>query len=185
MEMSCKVSLSLSTLIALVVLPLLSTALSMDEDALPLNVTLKKSDDKFEQKTVDDKTVLSIRSATGIGKVTIERKGSHWPQNLVLQLHLNGLEHLSFDNGHSVLNISVSSSEKDTKRRCRVWLNDKEQELLDSESPYWVVVQRSGSDGHPSKEITLSSGCFGIRIPKAYIQDSSKTITISWIDFYR
>ncbi len=40
-------------------------------------------------------------------------------------------------------------------------------------------------DGKPTNSIPLIDGYFEMQLPKAMFDDNPKSITISWIDFYR
>ena len=93
------------------------------------------------------------------------------------------MENLRITNGKVTLEAAVSSHTE--KQRVRLWKDTKEDELLDSKSPYWMEIRSIGNDGKPTNEIPLKDGYFEMQFPKAFLEDNPKSITVHWIDFYR
>lgn len=46
-------------------------------------------------------------------------------------------------------------------------------------------IRMVGNDGKPAKTIPLKDGYFEMQLPKAFIEENPKSITVNWIDFYR
>ncbi len=122
----------------------------------PFKITAKRSDDLVEVKSNDDKTLLVIRSPFGISNATIERTTEQWPDKVVIQLRLKGLESLKLSTDKLKLEASVSSHDGNV----RLWKDGKEDSPLDSKSPYWMEIEMLGSDGEPTKAIPLKDGSF-------------------------
>lgn len=64
-------------------------------------------------------------------------------------------------------------------------MNQKEDELLDSDSEFWMDIRMIGPDGKTSDTIPLIDGYFEMQLPKAIFEQNPKSVTIHWIDFYR
>jgi hypothetical protein len=144
-------------------------------------ITTKRDNDKVEVKVESGKAVFSIHSPFGISQTVIERTDGNWPDSVILRLHLKGLESMKVSNGKVTLEAAVSSQDG----QVRLWRDGKEDSPVDSESPYWMEIRMVGNDGKPTTAIPLKDGYFEIQLPKALFEDSPKSITVSWIDFYR
>ncbi len=155
----------------------------MDDQPSRFVITTKRTDDKVEVKIEDGKTFVSIRSPFGISQAVIERTEDKWPNPVVIRLQLKGLENLRIANGKVTLEAAVSSHTD--KPRVRLWKDRKEDELLDSKSPYWMEIRSIGSDGKPTNVVPLKDGYFEMQLPKAFLEDNPKSITVHWVDLYR
>jgi hypothetical protein len=154
-----------------------------DEPQARFKITTKRDDDKVEIKTEKNKTVFSIQSPFGLSETRIERLEEHWPDAVVLRFHLKGLESFKFSNGKVTINAAVSSSAD--KHDVRLWKDEKEDSPLDSKSPYWMETRMFGAGGKLAKSIPLKDGYFEMQLPKEFFEGNPKSITLSWIDFYR
>lgn len=150
-------------------------------DDPPLKITTKRDDDKVEVKVAEGKTHFTIQSPVGISQAIIERSGDNWPTNLMLRLHLKGLEKFNVTDGKITLEASVSSQDG----KVRLWRDGKEDSPLDSKHPHWMEIRMVGKDEKPVKTIPLKDGYFEMQLPKALFEDNPKSITLNWIDFYR
>ncbi len=150
-------------------------------DPSPLKVLTKRDTDKVNVGAENGKTLLAIRSPTGISRAVIERRADDWPDTVMLRLHLRGLENLKITNGKETLEVSVSSHDVNVRQ----WKDGKEEEPLDSNHPHSVEVRMIGKEGKPVKTIPLIGGYFEIQLPEALFEDNPKSITVNWIDFYR
>jgi hypothetical protein len=146
-------------------------------------VTLGKADDRADVKTEGEKTTFSLTSPTGISKAVIERREEKWPATVVVRLSLKGLSSFRAANGKVTLDAAVSSEKG--KPVVRVWKDGKETPGLDAKSPYWMDIRLVGGDGKPATDIPLKNGFFEVTLPQAFFEDSPKSITLQWIDFYR
>ena len=107
--------------------------------------------------------------------------GEKWPDTVVLHLYLKGLENFSVRNGKVKVEVTVSSQDG----KVRLWKDEKEDSPLDATNPYWMNIRMVGNDGKPAKTIPLKDGYFEMQLPKAFIEENPKSITVNWIDFYR
>jgi hypothetical protein len=144
-------------------------------------ITTKKTDDAVEVQVEEGKVVFSVKSPTGISQADIERTNEKWPDTVTLRLYLKGLEHIRASNSNFTLDAAVSNQ----NGKVRVWKDSKEDAPLDEMSPFWTDIRIVGGDGKPTKEIPLKDGFFEMKLPKAFFEGNPKSITVSWIDFYR
>lgn len=144
-------------------------------------ITTKRENDRVVVRGEKDSVVFSIHSPFGISCAVIERTAEKWPDAVVLQLHLKGLEHFSVTNEKEKLEASVSSHDG----QVRLWKDGEEDTPLDDTSPYWMDIRMIGSDGQPTNVIPLKDGYFDLPLPKAFFEGNPKSITLTWIDFYR
>lgn len=146
-------------------------------------MTAKRENDKVYVRVEAKKPVFSIHSPVGISQAVIERIADGWPDELVLRLHLQGLESLRILSGKVTLSAAVSAH--DDAPQVRLWKDGNEDVLLDSSSPYAMEIRLVGGDGKPSKTIPLKGGYFEMSLPKELFKENPQSITISWIDFFR
>lgn len=147
----------------------------------PFKITTKRSDDRVEVKSNDDKTLFVIRSPFGISNATIERTAEKWPDKVMIQLRLNGLERFKVSTDKLKLEASVSSHDGSI----RLWKEGEEDSPLHSTSPYWMEIKILDSDGEPTKAIPLKDGYFEMELPKKFVEGNPKWLKVEWIDFYR
>ncbi len=164
-------------------LPILVIAVTtaVANDTPPFKVTAKRENDRIEVMTEKDKLVLTIHSPFGISNAVIERTGETWPDAVVLRMNLKGLENLRVTSNKMKLEASVSSQDS----KVRLWVDGKEDSLLDAKSPYWMEIRMVGSDDKTVKTIPLKNGHFEMKLPNAIFEGNPKSITLNWIDFYR
>ena len=147
----------------------------------PFKIITKRSDDRVDVKSKDDKTLFVIRSPFGISGATIERTREQWPDKVVIQLRLKGLESFKVSTDKLKLEASVSSHDG----IARLWKDGKEDSPLDSKSPYWMEIRILDSDGEPTKAIPLKDGYFDMKLPKKFFEGNPKSFKVEWVDFYR
>jgi hypothetical protein len=160
----------------------LTVAVACDQPP-EFKITTKRKDDAVDVRPEKNRTVFSVKSPFGIGQAVVERKDEKWPEAVVLRLHLKGLENFNVTNGK--VKLEASASLQDGKPLVRLWKDGKEDMPLDSKSPYWIDVGILSGDGTPAKAIPLKDGYFELPLPKTFFEANPKSITVSWIDFYR
>jgi hypothetical protein len=165
----------------LILLLVFAYATSHADDALPFKITTKRSGDRVEVKSEHDKVVFTVRSPIGISSATIERSTDQWPDKVVIQLRLSGLENFKATTEKRKLEASVSSQDGGVRH----WMDGKEDSPLDATNPYWMDIRIVGSDGKLTSTIPLKDGYFEMQLPKSFFEGNPKSITLNWIDFYR
>jgi len=153
------------------------------DDTPPYRITTRRADDRVRVKAEKDKVIFSVRSPFGISHAVIERTDNKWPNAVLLRLHLKGLENFRASNGKVKLAAAVAVH--DGKPKVRLWQDGKEDAPLDEKSPLWVDIRVLAGDGKPARELPLKDGYFEIVLPRAFFQGNPRSITLSWIDFYR
>ncbi len=154
-----------------------------NDDALQWDIRLPVDGDTAEVTSNGKRVVVAIHSSRGIGRATIERRDESWPAQIVIQLHVSGLENWRVSNGTDTLHASVSSHP--ATPRIRSWKNDQEDVLLNKQSRYWMPIKRRDSQGKQTKEIPSKQGYFEIQLPKALFEGNPPEVSLHWIDFYR
>ena len=146
-------------------------------------ITTKKKEDRVLVTVADGKTVFDVHCRSGIGAAEVTRKQEHWPTNIVIRLHLGGLESFAVTSGKIRLTTSVASHGGHAKR-LHVDQDGDDREV-DKTSPFWTEIKVVGADGKPKLDYPLKDGYFEIGLPAALLRDQPPTITLAWIDFYR
>jgi hypothetical protein len=158
-------------------------ALTADDQPPRFTITTKRKDDSVEVQVNKDKVVFVVKSPFGISQSVIERQEEKWPTEVVVQLHLKGLER--FDAGSSRVTLHATAGIRDGKPDVRLWKDDKEAEGLKRTDPPWTDIRILGGDGKPAKAVPLKGGYFEVALPRALFEGSPKSITLNWTDFYR
>jgi hypothetical protein len=146
-------------------------------------ITTKRKGDSVRLRQVGAQGQFIIKSPFGISKAVIERATDKWPEAVALRLHLKGLEGFRASNSEVTLEAAVSI--QDRKLIARVWKGGKEDHPLDEKSLYWMGIRRVGRAGKPDQESPLKQGYFEVMLPKMFFEGNPRSITLSWIDFYR
>jgi len=152
--------------------------------AQAFEIKCDKEADAIKVTVEGGRTILSAISKSGIGGATIGRKAEQWPKELVLRLHLGGLEAFAITSGDLRLTTSVRSHDG-TVKRLQLWKDNEEAPPLNKTSPYWMDIQAFDAQGKPIKGLPKEGGWFEMTVPKGLLGDAAKAITLGWIDFYR
>jgi hypothetical protein len=148
------------------------------------DITCSKDGDAVQVVTEAGRTVLDITSRSGIGGATVERKTKHWPEKMILRLHLGGLESLAVSNGELTLRASIKTY-GGAARLSYGLKNGDEGPALEKDGPYWTDIKVVDSGGATVKGLPERGGWFEMVVPPALLADQAKTLEIGWIDFYR
>lgn len=128
-----------------------------------------------------DTAVVDVQSGSGIGAATVDLLSGPAPANIVVQLHLHGLEtfRLAFD--QTVIVAAVSTDDRSVSQH--VELPDGTTRPIASDSPHWLDIQIAS----PSTSLATSPQptSFAIRLPPGLVKEQRRSFTLRWIDFYR
>lgn len=149
----------------------------------PFKITTRRKDDAVEVRTGRDRALFIVKSPFGISQSVIERRDAAWPKAVALRLHLKGLS--SFRVSNDRVTVAAAVSIEEGKTQVRLWKDDKEDAPLEPTSPLWTDIRIVGGDGKPVKELPVENGYFEVTLPRAFLADNPKSISLSWIDFYR
>lgn len=150
-------------------------------DELPLQVKTKHDNDKVAIIVQEATVVVSIHSPFGISQAVIQPRNGKWPRTVKLRLHLKGLEHFKVTNDKVVIEASVSSHNK----TIRLWKDAQEEKPLNAKNAYWTKIRIVKPDGKSPASIPVKDSYFEVQLPQAMFKDNPKSVTVSWIDFYR
>lgn len=125
--------------------------------------------------------MLVVRSPSGISHAIIERITEQWPDKVVIQLRLNGLENFKVSTDELILEASVSSHNGEV----RLWKDGEDDSPLNPLSPYWMEIRVLDRDDKPTRAIPIKDGCFEMQLPKKFFEGNPRLIRVEWIDFYR
>lgn len=125
-----------------------------------------------------EKLVTEIRSARGIGRGSILSPGASWPDQVILQFHLRGLESLTVESDGVVWEVQVSSSPPHTVANS---YKNSELKTESAESAVYVMPARK-----EVSKIPLPDGqFFEIILPRKLFESNPSEIKLAWVDFYR
>lgn len=158
-----------------------SQPVNAQEQAEPVfSVNVKNTTDQIAFQYKDNTTTIAINSPFGIGSAIFKLLSGDMPEQIVLQLHLKGLEEVRLISDQVTIAASVSSNGGLKTQSQRKFLGDSEQIML-SFDPLWLNIQIISD----SKQIPLEAGYFEVIFPKEFVQDAGGSFEMQWIDFYR
>ncbi len=158
---------------------ILTVSICVSAQGADLQATTGRANSRIRVDKEKGKTIIDVRSDSGIDKATIERLKDTWPMSIVVRLHLAGLESFRAGTDKIVVEWSVSSTGQNDSR---VSLRQGNDELaLDKESPYFTPVRIVGGNG----KIPLKGGYFEVPLPAQLTAGNPRKLTLRWIDFYR
>ncbi len=127
-------------------------------------------------------TLIDLRSQSGIGSATVELVSGEPPQNIVLRLHLQGLEQFRLLYDGTVVTASVSGNDIGNLVESAT-LSEGGERPITPGSPLWLDIQIVSSQAAP--QTPLDQRHFEIRLPKDLLHDGRRSFSIRWIDFFR
>ena len=146
------------------------------------NVVMKNPDDQISIQYENGTARIDIYSPTGIGSAALEIESGVMPGEMILHLHLKGLEQFQLTSSQESIRASVSSSGLFNVDDQAIISAGTESPLLPG-NPLWMEIDVVS--GQAEKKIPLEEGYFEVTVPQEFIRNTGKTIEIEWIDFYR
>ena len=132
---------------------------------------------------VEDGTAIAdVRSRRGIGSATVELVSGTLPENIVIRLHLKGLEQFRLVYDQTAIIASVSSGEGGSVGQS-VGAPDGDERPIAPGSPFWVAIRIVPDQATPYVPIEVEY--FEITLPDDFLQGEHRSFSIRWIDFYR
>jgi hypothetical protein len=129
-------------------------------------------------ESTEEKLVTEIRSLRGIGRGAIAAPGQSWPDEVILQLHLRGLESLSVEADGVIWEVNVSSSPKYTVTSR---YTNADQASVTEEPIVYVMPDKQSVSTIPLPEGQF----FEIVLPRKLFDSNPAEIKLAWVDFYR
>lgn len=144
-------------------------------------VTTKNKEDQVDIQSKDRAALIDIHSPTGIGSARFELEAGSLPEEIVLRLHLKGLEEFRLSSAQDSIAASVSSSDASDVHQ-KIIASGGDSPLQPSH-PLWLQIEIIA--GQAEKKIPLEEGYFEITVPKEFTRKAGSSFEIEWIDFYR
>ena len=156
-----------------------ANAQSGDEPVFFINA--KNQDDQVNIQQENGITTVDIYSDTGIGSAKLELESGGMPENMLLRMHLQGLEEIRLKSKQAVIVASGSSSGSFGINDQRVNSSGSEYSITPID-PLWMKIEIISNQ---AKKIPLESGYFEITVPREFLQSAGNSFEVEWIDFYR
>lgn len=133
-------------------------------------------------KVEKDRTLFDITNPTGISDLVIERTGDTWPETVVVRLHVSGLEQFRAKSEKVAISGFVSNHTDDA---VNLSVDKKKGDPKDTKSEFFMDFKLIGKDGKAAKKVPLEDGYFEMSLPKPFFEGNPKSVTLSWVDFFR
>jgi hypothetical protein len=147
----------------------------------------KQADQAFiasEENGPGPRTVLEIRSQTGIGGCVVRRNGTIWPDRLTVRFNLRGLEHVVVQIGDRKWQGSVTSHDGSIR-----WTRRDEggpEVSIQTDQPEWCPIRVVESQQTVPIRVPLAdTERWELTLPKHWLDANPEIIRLDWIDFYR
>ncbi len=127
-------------------------------------------------------TLFDVYSQSGIGSATVELVSGGPPQDIVLRLHLQGLEQFRLLYDGAIVTASVSGNDIGNLVESAT-LAEVGERPITPDSPLWLDIRIVS--GQASPQTPLDQRHFEIRLPKDLLQEGRRSFSIRWIDFFR
>ena len=156
-----------------------ANAQSGDEPVFIINA--KNQDDQVNIQQENGITTVDIYSDMGIGSAKIELESGGMPEEMLLRMHIRGLEEIRLVSEQAVVVASGSSSGSFAINDQRVNSSGSEYSITPID-PLWMKIEIISNQ---AKKIPLESGYFEITVPREFLRSAGNSFEIEWIDFYR
>jgi len=127
---------------------------------------------------------IDIESQQGIGAAQMTLASPNDLRDVILRLHLSGLEDLTFAYQGARVQASMGTSDRVVREQATP-TGDPDAAPIDDSSPYWMNVQITSDDAAVEPTIPLESGHFTVSVPRDFLTSGSPSFDLSWVDFYR
>jgi len=153
------------------------------ETPTPVFTVAAEGDGNELTVSVEGETVLvDVQSQSGIGSATIELVSGTFPPNIVLRLHMKGMEEFRLSYSGTVITASVSSSDNRSVFQSASSPDEGERPIT-PDSPSWLDIAIVSDPATP--HIPLDQGYFEITLPEGLLTEADRSFSIQWVDFYR
>ena len=147
-----------------------------------IRVTAEGDGNKLTVSSEAETAIIDVQSQSGIGFATIELVSGVFPENILLRLHVKGLEEFQLTYGGTVISASVSSRDSGSVIQSVASPEEGERPIT-PDSPSWLDIAIVSDPATP--RIPLDQGYFEITLPKGLLSAGDRSFSIQWIDFYR
>jgi len=173
----------LSLLLACSLMAGCAAPLGAPETPAPVfRLTAEGNGNELTVSTEGETAIVDVQSQSGIGSATIKLVSGEFPENIVLRLHIQGLEEFSLSYNETTITASVSSSDSRSVFQSVASPEEGERPIT-PDSPSWLDITIVSDQATP--HIPLDQGYFEITLPKGLLTEADSSFSIQWIDFYR
>lgn len=142
----------------------------------PVSVTAEGEGNHATASVENDVLTVKINSERGIGGALVTVADDDLPEQIVLHLHLSGLERLQISTATATVVAEVSSlSSAESLQYVLTNPADATLEPIASDNPLWLTVLPVSHNGT----------YFKVSLPPRLYANTHHPIQIEWIDFYR
>ena len=173
-----------ATLALLATLLLSACALPAAQPAPNVTVTDAR-DATITAERRGDVLILDVRSETGIGSAQVTLAAGDAPRDIIMRLHLRGLESLNFTYDAGSVQLTVPSSGEPLVTQSFARAGESAAQSIARGSPYWMEVGILNDDPAATPAIPLENGHFDVSVPPDFLAGAHTNFMLSWIDFYR
>lgn len=137
-----------------------------------------------------DTLLVEVKSESGIGSAQVDlgdlvgAQGAARFADVILRLHLRGMEELRFVYPGAEVIVAVSSSDLAVREMAQA-AGDASKAPIGPGSPYWMDVGILREQAGEPATIPLPDGYFDVSVPADFLRSRADAFTISWVDFYR
>ena len=149
----------------------------------PYSAASQKEDIVISFSEASNTLFIDVTSVSGVGTAEIQRNIDSWPQDIVLRMHLNGLEQFEFMYADTAVTLAISSQQDQYMQQSVRQINHA-AEPLNPTSDFWMQTEIVNDDGTPGT-IPLTNGSINMHVPQDFLDKNSASFTVSWIDFFR
>jgi hypothetical protein len=166
------------------VLGVLLSACGANGEGSMIQLTTDKPNDRAVVTIEDGRALIDVVSPGGIGGLQATLESGQWPEEIVVRLHLRGLEQLEIAYGAYTLTTGKSSnSSPDPALELTVVEEDGTVQSASPSADMWYPTLTIGGG---SGEIPLpEDGYFDVAMPPHFFRGDYPSFRVQWIDFYR
>jgi len=146
------------------------------------NLTAEGDGNELTVSMEGEIVIIEVQSQSGIGSATIELVSGEFPENILLRLHVQGLEELRLSYSGTAITASVSSRDGRNVLQSLVTPDEGERSIT-PDSPSWLDIALVSEQSTPN--IPLDQGYFEITLPEGLLTEADRSFSIQWVDFYR
>ena len=144
-------------------------------------VTPKNKDDRVNIQHQNGTTLIDVESPTGIGSAKFELESGNMPEQVVLRLHLQGLEEIRLTSSQTSIAASVSNSDPSQVHQ-RIAAASINTPILPGQ-PLWMEIEIVSEQA--VETLPLEEGYFEVTVPRDFLQKAGNSFEAEWIDFHR
>lgn len=150
--------------------------------SVTMSVVPQRDDTRVTVCTTGSTATIDVHSESGIGSADVAIASATLPKQIVLRLHLRGLEEFQFAFDNTIVIASLSSMGDGVVRESFTTTGNTDgTQPIDSTSPYWMDVRVVAAD----RKIPLKDGYIEVTAPKHFFEGGFGKFRISWVDFFR